>query len=433
MRQFGKKILQHILRRFARSVLRRYHPEIVAVTGSVGKTTTVQACALVLAGSRPLRASEKNYNNELGVPLSILGASSGGRSLLRWARVMRRALRLIFGPDTGYPEVLVLELGADKPGDIGYLVEWLKPQVGVVTSASATHLENFSGISAVAEEKGRLPRSLSRGALAVLNADEPLVLGMRLRTAAGVLTYGLGPHADVSGSAVQFACQLPASAPPVCNGTQCTVRFRDQTATLSLPHVLGSQLLYPALAAIAVGTRYGVTLAEAARRLREFVPPPGRMRLVAGIKGIAIIDDSYNSSPQAAQAAVRVFALMPAAGGRKFAVLGDMLELGSIAGRAHRELGGQVARVKIHALVCVGELARDIGRGAVLAGMPEELVYTFADARSAGRFLQDRIHPRDLLLVKGSQGVRLERVVKELMAEPERAGELLVRQGPDWE
>lgn len=432
MRRIAKSLLHRLLRAFAQRVLVRYHPRVVGITGSVGKTSTVQASALVAATRFRTRASTKNYNNEIGVPLSVMGLLSGGSSAARWAGVLGQAGRLAWGRRTDYPEMLVLELGADKPGDIRYLVEWLHPEAGIVTSVSATHVEYFGGVSAVAEEKAKLAASLPRDGVLILNADDPSVIGMRDRTAARVITYGFGPAAEVAGSNVSYACQLMPQPNAVCAGMQCQVRYRNETVELELPQVLGQQLVYPALAAIALGAGFGITLSQSARALRDFTPPPGRMRVISGIKGSVILDDSYNSSPQAAQAAVRVLALAPTMAGRRIAVLGDLRELGHLTTRAHRELGAQVARAKIGVLVCVGELARDIGRGAEQAEMSSERIFSFPDALSAGRFLQDRIRPNDVLLVKGSEAVRVERIVKELMAEPQRAGELLVRQGPEW-
>lgn len=430
MSNVPKRMVERVLRMLARRVISVNHPDVIGVTGSTGKTTTVRACAAALTPARRVRSSSGNYNNEIGVPLSVLHEMSGGRSIARWAGIGLRGLQQAMRRNPLYPQVLVLELGADKPGDIAYLVEWLRPTVGVVTGASATHLSAFGSISAVAEEKCKLVEALPRDGLCVLAADEPVVYAMRQRTAARVLTYGFGPKADVMGGDVSYQSRTDDGA--MATGMRGTIRFAHQTAALDLPYVIGGQAVYAALAAAAVGLGYGIDLADTVKRLRDFVPPPGRMRLIAGIKQTSVIDDSYNSSPLAAQAAVRVLTQLPCPRGRKFAVLGDMLELGAIAGRAHRELGGQVARLKLHTLVCVGELARDIARGAREAGMSEDRIFGFPAAAEAGRFLQDRVRSGDVLLVKGSQALRLERLVKELMAEPERAQELLVRQGLEW-
>lgn len=430
MRDWARQVIQWWLRGCASRALWRFRPTVVAVTGSVGKTSTVQAIALVLGNQA--RASFKNYNNEIGAPLAVLGLSSGGRSLGRWVAVLSAAVWLAYGPRRAYPPVLVLELGADKPGDIAALAAWLKPKIGVVTRVSAAHLKRLGNLAGVASEKGALITRLPAAGLAVVNADDPLVWAMRRRTVAPVVSFGRGPRADVRARRIEHLVH-PTDAGFSYAGLRCQVAYRGEEVTLDLPHVLAEAQLSVALAALAVGVSFRVSLGQAATRLSAFVPPPGRLRLVAGVKGATMLDDSYNSSPAAAQAAVRLLSQLPTGDGRKFAVLGGMLELGRISGRAHRELGGQVARAKIDFLVTVGERARDIARGARTEGLPEERVYTFPAADAAGKFLQDRIRAGDLLLVKGSQGVRMERVVKELMAEPRRAAELLVRQEPEWQ
>lgn len=429
MREVARRVIQWWLRVCASRVIFRFQPAVVAVTGSVGKTSTVQASALVL-GNQP-RASPKNYNNEIGVPLAVLGLESGGRSPWRWLAVLTAALWLAYGPRRAYPPVLLLELGADKPGDLAALLRWLKPRIGVVTRVSAAHLEQFGNLAGVAAEKGELIARLSAVGAAVLNADDPLVWAMRHQTAASVITFGFGPRADVRAQHIERQVH-PTAAGFAYDGLRCQVVYQGQEVILDVPRVLAEEQLSVALAALAVGISLGVPLPIAAARLSAFSPPPGRLRLIAAVKGAMMLDDSYNSSPAAAQAAVRLLSQLPTADGRKFAVLGDMLELGRISGRAHRELGGQVARAKIDLLVTVGERSRDIARGALAAGLPEERVLTFPVADAAGKFLQNRIRAGDLLLVKGSQGVRMERVVLELMAEPQRASELLVRQGPEW-
>jgi UDP-N-acetylmuramoyl-tripeptide--D-alanyl-D-alanine ligase len=200
-----------------------------------------------------------------------------------------------------------------------------------------------------------------------------------------------------------------------------------------LPEVIGMAAVYAALAAMAVGVAFEMNLVEMAGALKNFVSPKGRMKLIPGIKHTLIIDDTYNSSPQSSLAAIdfikRIETSEPF---RKIAVLGDMLELGSYSVEGHREVGAALAKAKFDLVVTVGELARDIGRGAKEAGLTEEQIFNFSHNNEAGRFIQDRLKEGDLLLIKGSQGARMEQVVKELMADPLKAGELLVRQGQEW-
>lgn len=423
-----KRLLISVLRFLARAVLAKYRPDIVGVTGSVGKTSATSAIATVLASTYAVGRPPKNYNNEIGLPLAVLGVASGGRSILAWLRVIGHGVRLIVSR-TPYPKILVLELGADHPGDIPSLVSLVRPRVGVVTAIGQAHLEFFETLDAVAREKGMLITRLPHNGIAVLNADDTLVRAMQARTRARAITYGFAPGADVRAS--ELSCFGPVDG-GVSVGMRCSVTAGPETVTLELPNVLGRHLVSTALSALAVGTAYGLTLAESATALSGWQPQPGRMRVLAGIKGTTIIDDTYNSSPLAAHAAVQVLRDLPSGEHRKFAVLGDMLELGATSEDAHRELGEAVAASGADELVCVGERARDIARGAQAAGMPADRCYEFPDTVTAGVFLQGRLAAGDILLVKASQGIRLERLVKELMAEPQRASELLARQGSEW-
>lgn len=427
---FLKRLLIAILRRLARGVLLKYHPDVVGVTGSVGKTSAIGAIATVLASTYSVGRPPKNYNNEIGLPLAVLGATSGGRSPSAWLRVIVRGLGLLVRR-APYPKILVLELGADHPGDIAALVELVRPRVGVVTTVGSAHLEFFETLDAVVREKATLVARLPDHGIAVLNADDPLVAEMRRRTHARVITYGFAPNADVRAS--NLAYLGPAAGERVGVGMRCTVNVGQETATLQLPKALGRHLVSTALSALAVGVAYELTLAEVVAALEAWEPPPGRMRVIAGIKGTTLIDDTYNSSPLAAHAAVQVLHDLPSGEHRKFAVLGDMLELGAASEAAHRELGEAVAASGADGLICVGERARDIARGARAAGMLAERCYEFPDAQAAGAFLQGRIAAGDLVLAKASQGIRLERLVKELMTQPQRSSELLVRQGSEWQ
>jgi UDP-N-acetylmuramoyl-tripeptide--D-alanyl-D-alanine ligase len=189
----------------------------------------------------------------------------------------------------------------------------------------------------------------------------------------------------------------------------------------------------PALAAAAVGAALGKDIAVIAQGLRSYVPPPGRMHLLPGIKGTTIIDDTYNSSPAAVSAALDTLALIKenSGAGRRIAVLGDMLELGRHSVDEHRKIGAQAAK-QVDLLVTIGFRARDIAEGALDNGLDEKNILQYEDAHKAGDELAALVQEGDIVLVKGSQSMRMERTVKELMLEPERAGELLVRQDEEW-
>jgi UDP-N-acetylmuramoyl-tripeptide--D-alanyl-D-alanine ligase len=212
--------------------------------------------------------------------------------------------------------------------------------------------------------------------------------------------------------------------------TKFEITTADEAGELEILGTVGTQLVYSYTAAVAVARELGVSLAIAATGLSEATPPPGRMKLIPGLKGTMLIDDTYNSSPIAAEQALVALGELRAPG-RKIAVLGDMLELGKFSNDEHVRIG-QLAGKVVQVVFTVGIRAQKIAHGALLAGLAESVIFQFEDAESAGKALQSYLQSGDIVLVKGSQGMRMERVVEEVMAEPELAETLLVRQDQEW-
>lgn len=423
-----KRRLIKLLAFLASRVLARERPKIVAVTGSVGKTSAVRAVFAALSKSFRVRRPAKNFNNEIGVPLAILGEEkTGGRSPFAWAAILGRAVLLAFGRTREYPEVLVLEMGADRPGDIAALASLAPPDVAVVTAVGEAHAEYLGGPDGIAREKGMLVEALREDGAAALNADDPRVLAMAGRARGRVIFYGLGEKARVRAEDIRTEQAMGTWF------TRFTLVMDGERFDVTLPGAVGRGNVSAALAGAAAALAMGVEPALIPFGLGTYEAPPGRLRPLPGVKGTMLIDDTYNSSPRAAALALELLAaLEPGPGGRRIAVLGDMLELGTMTEPGHRETGRLAAELGIDLVVGVGPLSGFLCDEAGKAGMPEERVYHLHSAEEAGHFLQGRIRTGDLLLVKGSQGMRMERVVKELMAEPERASELLVRQERNW-
>lgn len=427
MKGFFLTVLQWKLRFLAKRVLARYAPVVVGVAGSVGKTSAVQAIAMALGKDFRVGQTLRSYNQELGVPLSILREETGYRSLWKWFGILWRGAGLAYGrKDASYPNLLVLELGADKVGDIDRLLTWIHPKVGVLTAATVEHVEFFGSVQAAAEEERKLVTKLSAGAIAVMNADDPEVMRAKANVRGTVMTFSQRQVADVQLSNVAI---LGSTAQDV-RGITTKVVVGGSTLPMVIRDTLGRHSL------MAIGAAFGVALAlklnpsVVAEQLRNYQPPAGRMRLIAGLKQTVIIDDTYNSSPAAAVAALDTLHELQTTG-RKYAILGDMRELGSVSEDEHRKIG-QYAVGKTDVLVTVGEQAKHMATAAVAAGLNQDVVFSFDKAEGVGNFLQDRLHAGDLLLVKASQGTRCEKVVKEIMAEPARAGELLTRQYRPW-
>ncbi len=428
-----KTLLQNVLFMMARATLRRHRPLIVGVTGSIGKTTTKAAIAVVLQKKYRVRENIKSYNNEIGVPLTILGFESPGRSLPGWLQlVLQWAWGMVFG-HKHYPEVLVLEMGADKPGDIAYLTSLAPPDIGVLTAIAPTHLEQFGDVAAVAAEKRLLIKNIRHGGTAVLNSDDEIVRETKISKGERLLRYGMSQDAEVRGSDVRWSFGSGGDGAGL--GVNFKVTHEGSSVPMRLDGCIGLPPVLSALAAAAVGVAVGLNLVEISEALKIFSPTPGRLRLLEGIRHSLIIDDSYNSSPRAVIAALDVLDSAPrSVQARHIAVLGDMRELGDEAESAHTAVGQDVAQRPIDMLVTVGERSRSIARAARHHGFAEDKIFSFATAEEAGGLLRDTIRPDDVVLFKGSQNfIRLERAVKMIMAAPERASELLVRQGPEWQ
>lgn len=433
---YRHRVAQSVLSWFAKKIIRKYHPRIIGITGSVGKTSAKEAIAHVLASHFTLRKNEKNFNTEIGVPLTIIGIQEQPRGLLDWLAVVMKGWGLLVVNDRRYPALLVLEMGADHPGDIAQLTALAPCDIGVVTAIGPTHLEYFETVERVAKEKSILVTHLKKEGVAILNHDDALVFPMREQARARVVTYGYTMSAQVRALEYRAGFEIlrqndHAATPAEAPGTIFKLQANGAALPVRLPGRFGNPSVYAALAAAAVGTVLGLNLHEVSERLSTWPPIPGRLSLLKGVRNAWIIDDTYNSSSVAAMEALDLLGsqMPPGNTAQRWAVLGDMLELGAYTDEAHREVGAAVV-AKGHAdyLVTVGERARMIARTARKMGMPDERVYEFATAQEAGRFIQNRMEQGDLILVKGSRGMRMEQIVKELMAEPLRAKELLVQE-----
>jgi UDP-N-acetylmuramoyl-tripeptide--D-alanyl-D-alanine ligase len=428
-----KKILQYILKLMAKTVIVKYHPEVIGITGSVGKTSSKEAVYTVLKDKFNVRSSAKNYNNELGVPLTILGINSPGGSLIGWMKVLFHFIKLIVVRDKEYPSVLVLEMGIDRPGDMEYLMSIVKPNVGIETGVGLSHLEFFSRRENIQKEKQILVESVTKDGLAILNFDNDLSREMKSGVKCQVLTYGLSPQADLSAQELAFSF---GEETKTLVGTRFKLNYHGSIVPVFMPSVIGYPAVMAALSGAAVGLHYSFNLVDIAQSLENFRLPSGRLNVIEGINNSQIIDDTYNSSPESALMAIQILLEIEKEAGRKIAVLGDMLELGEKTKEGHEEVGMKVAggeskTGKIDMLIAVGNLGKIIGQIAEKQGMKNVLY--FENSNIAGEELKKIIQQNDVILIKGSQGARMDKAVKVIMANPEQASELLVRQGGEWE
>lgn len=424
-----KKIMQKILAVLAKLILKKYKPDVVGITGSFGKTSTKEAIYTVLSSKFNVRQNIKNYNNEIGLPLTIIGSGSGGRSVLGWLRVLFKAGWLLVWKNKNYPKILVLEMAVDRPGDMIYLTDLAPCKIGVVTSVGPAHLEFFKTIEKIAKEKSVMVSHIDKNGWAILNCDNEYVCQMANSIVARTLTYGL-ENGDANVKAGEI--NISESETGEISGLSFKLTYQGSTVPILLPSILGEHFIYSALAAAAVGIIYEMNLVEISQALKFFKAPKGRMNLIYGVKRTYILDDTYNASPDTTLAALKVLGQIKT-DQKKFAILGDMLELGDYNEEGHQKVGEAVVNNSVDYLVTVGERAKIIANEAERQGMNGEHIFSFLDTERAGRFLQDKIEQGDYILIKGSQGMRLERIVKEIMAEPQKAKELLVRQDRVWE
>lgn len=437
MKNIFRKIIVGILQAEAKLVLKKYKPHVVAVTGSVGKTSTKDAIYSVLAEIEHVRKSDKSFNSEIGLPLTILGCPNAWNNPFRWAQNILDGLFLIFVP-SDYPRWLVLEVGADKPGDISSLASWLPVDVAVITRLPEipVHVEFFASPDDVVAEKASLISALKKGGALVIYADDQHVDMLRQKAnerEATVYTFGLSSAADVRAEdfEVLFEHEHESNRDarwPI--GMQTKLIMGETSTPVSVVGILGTHVLLSVIAAAAVGLALKIATPDIVKGLANYEPPKGRMRILRGIKNTFLIDDTYNSSPAAVEAALNALPLIKIKG-RKIAVLGDMLELGKHSFNEHKKIGALAAK-RADLLVTVGLRARDIAQGALGQGLPDSAIFQFEDSQKAGDELRSMIMPDDCILVKGSQSIRTEKIVEQLMLEPEKAIDLLVRQETDW-
>lgn len=425
-----KKIIAKIIEIEARLVLRKYKPKVVGVTGSVGKTSTKDAVALILGCKFKVRKSEKSFNSEIGVPLTILGCQNAWSSVFGWLRNIFQGLSLIiFKHD--YPAWLVLEVGADRPGDIKKLTQWIKFDMAVMTRLPniPVHVEFFKNQEGVIKEKNTLAKAISASGLVVLNSDDEELVKLKETLKSKVLTYGFTEGADLSASNfnVVYSEEGDLRRP---NGLTFKVGYGGSNFPVKIGGLLGVHQAYPVLAALAVGVSQEINFVDMLEVLNDYDVPPGRMRLIKGIKDSTILDDSYNSSPAALEAALVALKGLEVPG-RKIAVMGDMMELGAFTVDAHHQ-AGELASEACDLILTVGVRTKFIDEAAIEKGFPKENILHFDDSVSAGKKLQELIKPGDIILVKGSQSGRMEKVVEEVMLEPDQKEKLLVRQEAEW-
>jgi len=423
-----KKIVVSILQIESRLILWKYKPKVVAITGSVGKTSTKDAVFAVISGIFHVRKSEKSFNSEIGLPLTILGVPNAWSSPYHWLKNILKGFWLFVWPHK-YPEWLVLEVGIGKPDDMKKTAAWLKTDVVIITTIGETpaHIEFFNSRKHLIEEKSKLIKTLKKDGILILNKDDEAVFDMKTKTKNYTITYGFSEGADVLGTSDNIFYDG--------SGEPKGVIYRVEAGGSSLPvvieGVLGKNHIYASLGALALAYGLKFNMVNAVNVLKNYQAPPGRMHLLNGTNDTLIIDDTYNSSPFACEAGLKTLEQIKNKG-RKIAVLGDMLELGRHTKEAHENIG-KIAKEKADIIMVVGPRAESILEAALLLGMKKENLFKFGNSREVGEFLKNFIQKGDLIFIKGSQGMRMERTVEMILLDKKNKKELLVRQDQEWQ
>ncbi|HSA78765.1 MAG TPA: UDP-N-acetylmuramoyl-tripeptide--D-alanyl-D-alanine ligase [Nitrospirota bacterium] len=354
---------------------KRFAIPVIGITGSNGKTTTKEMLASILKQRGAVLKNEGNLNNHIGVPLTLLKLNARHKSA-------------------------AVEMGMSALGEIDALARLVRPDVGVITNIGPAHLEFLGTMDTVAQAKAELLGNLKMGGTAVLNADDQYFTPLRNKYGGRVLSFGIENKADVSASGIRQGKDF----------TDMTIEADDSRVNVRLPAV-GKHNIYNALAASAAATAVGMPLDAVKYGLEDFSPVAMRSELKQ-VKGRTVLADYYNANPGSVKAALETLISL-GAGRKSVAVLGDMLELGDIAADAHREVGRTVAHLGVDVLITMGSLATYINEGALEEGMPQDRVIVAGSHAEAAALLKERSKNGDAILIKGSRGMKMEKILEE--------------------
>jgi UDP-N-acetylmuramoyl-tripeptide--D-alanyl-D-alanine ligase len=417
MKKFVREVIIWIFKVLTSFYLAKNKTEVIAITGSAGKTTTKFAIQQIIPDER-VYVPKEAYNTEIGLPLAVfkMKTPENINSISAWFSIIFRmaAKTLRKAPYSS----IVLEMGADKPGDIGYLTSFVKPRIGIVTTVMRVHTENFKTLEAVAEEKGELVRAVPVSGWAILNYDDPNVRKMAEKARCNIFYIGKNKKADLHYDNIRTSRE----------GLQFELSYKGEKFD-ALTNLLAPQLIVSIVSAVAAGLLLGYKIETLIANLTRLQAQPGRMSILKGVNGARIIDDTYNANPESMLAALDILKVLE---GRKIAVLGGMNELGEYEKPGHEIVAKKAAEVA-DVIVLIGQKAEDYFL-PLIKKMGKEEVRQFENPYQAGDYLSKELKKGDNVLVKGSQnGVYAEEAVKKIMEDQIDADELLVRQSPFWQ
>lgn len=424
MKTLFKKIIYTILKWESVLVLKRFKPKIIGVAGSVGKTSTKDAVYASLKNFVVIRKNKKSFNSDIGVPLTILNLETGWNSPSAWIINVIKGFKVIFSKD--YPEWLVLEFGTDRPGDMKKLISWIQLDYAIFTRFPEVpvHAEYFTKAQDVNEEDAQMMFGLKKDGVLVLNADDPLIAELALKSTFKTLWYGFNANKNgvgISNMEMQYEHNKVV-------GQNVKINFNSNSVPYTITGALGIQHVYPILAALVVSKNLGINVLDVLQSLETYEVPVGRMNILKGIQDITIIDDTYNSSPIAVTMAIKTLSEIKA--DTKIVVFGDMAELGKYTQAEHKKIAHLLKEHKISRIITFGERAEIIANEVQDLG--SKYVYTALSHKDAIDKVLEWAKGDTVVLVKGSQSSRMEKVSYGLLEDKANAKNLLVRQDEVW-
>lgn len=434
-----KQKFLNILKKLVREILEKQQPVIIGITGNVGKTSTRMALVSFLSEFTPVGSNHENYNSDLGVCLSIIGAKEPGKNPLKWLKVFWKGWLMTINDQPEFPPVWVLEIGIDGVGDMDFFVQDLLDFDVVIfgfVGEHPVHAENFGGREALIYEKGKILRGLKDDGLLIINGDD-LYIEHLYHKRKNVITVGFGDAVDVQAS--DFYSSIRVDDTPEQWDHHYTslvphggfkIIHKGSVIPFKLDYLIGKQQVYNILPAIALGISDGINLVDIASKIHDLKPIKGRMRFMEGIKDSLLIDDSYNAAPAAVFSAIETLVELNIPDIRRIVALGEMKELGETSVQTHRLVGQVIAR-DVDIFVGVGLGMKDAVEEYRLA-RPEGISQYFDTSQEAADWLKVQIGSNDVILVKGSQSSRMERVSSEILANKRYRTELLPRQSDEW-
>ncbi len=418
MKKLFKKTIIFSFRILTSAYLKKNRIEVIAITGSAGKTTVKVALSQILDDDETYIPPE-GYNTEIGLPLSVFREQVPNKiaSLGAWLKIIMRMLKKLVFSQAPYKRI-VLEMGADHPGDIEYLTSFVKPNIAVVTTVMPVHTENFKNVDEIAEEKSKILKPLKQTDIAILNYDDEYVRKMADSIDSPVYWIGQNKKSNLYWSNITLSL----------DGMGIDLFWKGSIYPINL-QIIAPQLLTSIFSAVAVCLNLGHGIKDIIKKVEKFQPQKGRMNLLKGKNDSYIIDDSYNANPGSTIAALEVLGALP---GRKIAVLGSMNELGYYEKEGHTIVGqkaGEIAQI----LITIGDKAKEYIVPAAAAKIKHDQIKSFDNPYKAGKYLLGIIAKNDIILVKGSQNkVFAEEAVKAIMLDPVKNGGVLVRQDKFW-